>query len=97
MECMGYIYRKGTHATRSIPSNFDELQQDFYKAITKTVKKFKIPDQLIINFYQTSVNIVLVSVGPLRRRVLTKSTSAALMTSVLSQLYQHLVTSFQPS
>ena len=61
MERMGYVYRKGTHATSSIPVNFDELQQDFYKYITKTVKKYKIPDQLIINFDQTAVNIVPVS------------------------------------
>ncbi len=61
MERMGYVYRKGTHATSSIPANFDELQQDFYKRIRKTVKKYKIPDQLIINFDQTAVKIVPVS------------------------------------
>ncbi len=61
MQRMGYVYRKGTHAARSVPLNFDELQQDFFTHITNTVKKYKIPDQLIINFDQTSVNIVPVS------------------------------------
>ena len=61
MERMGYVYRKGTHAARSVPANFDELQKDFHNHITKTVKQYKIPDQLIFNFDQTSVNIIPVS------------------------------------
>ena len=61
MQRMGYVRRKGTKAARKLPQNFDEQKADFLQCITNTVKKHKIPDELIINFDQTGMKIVPVS------------------------------------
>ncbi len=61
MERMGFVRRKGTKAARKLPDNFEEQKADFLKCIAEKVKKYKIPDELIINFDQTGMKIVPVS------------------------------------
>jgi len=58
MQRMNYSRRVGTQAARKLPDNYEELKRDFLDRIANTVKEHKIPDQLIINYDQTGVNIV---------------------------------------
>ena len=58
---MGYVKRKGTKAARKVPENLPELKENFLKTFSDKVVKYKIPDELILNFDQTGVSIVPVS------------------------------------
>jgi hypothetical protein len=58
MKRMGLVKRKGTQAARKLPSNFDEIKQDFLDRITSRVRDDNIPNDLIFNWDQTGVKIV---------------------------------------
>ncbi len=61
MKRMNFVRRKGTKAARTLPDNYSEQRERFLTGITDTVKKYNIPDKLIVNFDQTQVKIVPVS------------------------------------
>lgn len=51
---------KGTKTARTIPGEFPELKNNFLKRIhTLIAEQHDIPDELVLNWYQTGVPIVL--------------------------------------
>ena len=61
MRRMNFVRRKGTKAARTLPDDYTQQRERFLSNITETVKKYNIPDRLIVNFDQTQVKIVPVS------------------------------------
>ena len=55
---MGYSKRKGTKGVKNRPSNIDEIAGKFHRQIGRRIHKYKVPDELIINWNQTSVDVV---------------------------------------
>lgn len=55
---INYVNRKGTKAARKVPTDFDMQIMDFLAELQKTVTEHSIPDDLIINFDHTGINIV---------------------------------------
>lgn len=50
---------KGTKTARTIPGEFPELKNNFLKRIhTLIAEQHDIPDELVLNWYQTGVPIV---------------------------------------
>ncbi len=58
---MNFVRRKGTKAAKKLPDNIEQEKVDFLARICEKVVEHNIPPELIINFDQTSVNIVPVS------------------------------------
>ena len=54
----GYVMRKATKEGRKLPDNFEQLKAEFLTRIADLAKQYSIPDDLIINFDQTGVNLV---------------------------------------
>jgi hypothetical protein len=61
MTRMGYVKRKGTKAARKLPDDFAEQKETILNRISNVVRENSIPEDLIINFDQTGLNIVPVS------------------------------------
>lgn len=55
---LGFSRRVGTKAARALPENFDELKRDYLERITNLVTDYNIPDELIINWDQTGINLI---------------------------------------
>jgi hypothetical protein len=55
---MGLSKRRGTKGIKSLPSDFDSIQQTFIQRIETIIKEDNIPDSLVINWDQTGVNFV---------------------------------------
>ncbi|CAH1257592.1 POGZ [Branchiostoma lanceolatum] len=55
---MNFVKRKGTKAARKLPADFEGTRDEFLARIKETVTEFGIPDDMIINWDQTGVNIV---------------------------------------
>ena len=50
---MGFVKRKGTKAVKTLPSDFEQIKNDFVKRVTDTINENSVPDSLIINWDQT--------------------------------------------
>ena len=55
---MGFTKRKGTKGVKTRPDDFAEVGGKFWRRIGRRVRQHEIPDELIINWDQTGVNIV---------------------------------------
>jgi hypothetical protein len=56
--CLGYTKRKGTKVARSKPEDFEKTKMDYIERIEKCVNEHNIPDDLILNWDQTGVNLI---------------------------------------
>ncbi|KAK3082872.1 hypothetical protein FSP39_007612 [Pinctada imbricata] len=55
---IGFTKRKGTKTVKTLPSDFEKKLTDFHQRIAMDVKKYDIPDDLIMNWDETGVNMV---------------------------------------
>lgn len=55
---MGYTKRKATKGVKNRPNDLDEIAGRFHRRIGRRVRKYSIPDAMIINWDQTSVEVV---------------------------------------
>ena len=55
---MGFVKRKGTKATKTLPSDFAAIQQGYVSKVEKFVRDHAIPDSLVLNFDQTGCHMV---------------------------------------
>lgn len=55
---MNFVKRKVTETAKKIPADFDQLCHNFYSKIQTFVIEHGVPDELIVNWDQTSVNLV---------------------------------------
>eukprot|EP00058_Branchiostoma_floridae_P006720 XP_002592208.1 hypothetical protein BRAFLDRAFT_84636 [Branchiostoma floridae] len=55
---MNYVKRKATKAARKLPADFDESRATFLTRVSETVAELEIPEEMVINWDQTGVNIV---------------------------------------
>ena len=58
LDRMGYSKRKATKGIKHRPADVDEISGKFGRRIGRRVRKFDIPDELIINWDQTGVDVV---------------------------------------
>ena len=58
LQRMNFTKRKGTKAARHRPEDFEIIQGKFHRRIARRVKKYKIPDALVINWDQTGVEVI---------------------------------------
>lgn len=58
MTCCGLVKHKATKAAAKQPENFDIVKSSHLEAISSTVNKYHIPDDLIINWDQTGSALV---------------------------------------
>ena len=58
LDRMGYTKRKGTKGVKNRPDDMDEITGRFHRRIGRRVRKFDIPDSLIINWDQTAVEVI---------------------------------------
>ena len=58
LDRMGYTKRKATKGIKNRPTDLDEIAGKFHRRIGRRVRKFDIPDPLIINWDQTSVEVI---------------------------------------
>ena len=58
LQRMNFTKRKGTKAAKHRPDDLDELGGKFYRRIGRRVRKLDIPDELIINWDQTAVEVI---------------------------------------
>ena len=56
--CLGYTKRKGTKVARSKLEDFEKTKMDYIERIEKCVNEHNIPDDLILNWDQTGVNLI---------------------------------------
>lgn len=55
---MGFSKRKGTKGVQHFPEDSEDIKGTFVKRITDNVTKYKIPNELVINWDQTAVNLI---------------------------------------
>jgi len=55
---MRFVKRKGTNATKSLQSDFAEIQQIYVSKVEKFVRDHAIPDSLVMTFDQTWCHMV---------------------------------------
>ncbi|XP_019635711.1 PREDICTED: uncharacterized protein LOC109478536 [Branchiostoma belcheri] len=55
---MNFVKRKGTKAARKVPQDFDQTRDDFHQRIEDIVRENDIPDELVVNWDQTGINVV---------------------------------------
>jgi len=65
---MGYTKRKGTKGVKTRPGDLDTLSGKFWRRIGRRVRKFNTPDDLIINWDQTGVDVVPASTWTMHAR-----------------------------
>ncbi|XP_014663930.1 PREDICTED: uncharacterized protein LOC106806484 [Priapulus caudatus] len=58
LDRMGYSKRKGTKGVKTRPEDFELVGGRFWRRIGHRVRKYDIPDELILNWDQTGVNVV---------------------------------------
>ncbi len=58
LDRMGYTKRKSTKGIKNRPNDLDEIAGKFNRRIGRRVRKYNIPDTLIINWDQTSVDVI---------------------------------------
>ncbi|KAH3834639.1 hypothetical protein DPMN_107971 [Dreissena polymorpha] len=55
---MGFVKRKGTKATKFLPTDFQSIQEGFLAKVNKVVNEENVPDSLFINWDQTGCHMV---------------------------------------
>ena len=58
LDRMGYSKRKGTKGIKHRPDDMDDISGRFHRRIGRRVRKFDVPDALVINWDQTAVEVV---------------------------------------
>lgn len=58
LQRMNFTKRKGTKATKSLPTDLHTIKEKYQRRISRRVRKYKIPPELIINWDQTSVEVI---------------------------------------
>ena len=58
MDRMGFTKRKGTKGVKNRPDDLAEVSGKFFRRIGRRVRKYDTPDELIINWDQTGVDVV---------------------------------------
>ena len=58
MDRMGFTKRKGTKGVKNRPDDLAEVSGKFFRRIGRRVRKYNTPDELIINWDQTGVDVV---------------------------------------
>ena len=61
LEWINLVKRKGTTTVKVLPSNFEKLKKQFLSDVCTTVVMEEIPEELIINWDQTSLKYLPVS------------------------------------
>ena len=66
---MGYVKRRGTTSkSKNLVENFEELKASFLEQVSTTVIMDEIPPELILNWDQTGLNLVLSSSWTIEQR-----------------------------
>lgn len=55
---MGFMKRKGTKAVKNLPSDFDEMKNEFINRVEKSKDDYSVPDSMIFNWDQTGYQLV---------------------------------------
>lgn len=55
---MNFVKRKATKEARKVPSDFEEIKARYFDKISEIVRKYSIPDQMIINWDQSGISVV---------------------------------------
>lgn len=58
MRRMGLSKRKGTKGVKTLPDDFETIKDAYVQRVRKTIEDHQIPDELVINWDQTGVNLV---------------------------------------
>ena len=58
LQRMGFVKRKGTKSAKHLPEEFEKIEGKFHRRIGRRVRKYNIPDELIINWDQTGVEVI---------------------------------------
>ena len=58
LQRMHFTKRKGTKAARKLPADLEVVREKFQRRIGRRVRKYGIPDELIINWDQTAVEVI---------------------------------------
>uniref|UniRef100_A0A0L8GP41 DDE-1 domain-containing protein n=1 Tax=Octopus bimaculoides TaxID=37653 RepID=A0A0L8GP41_OCTBM len=66
---MGFVKRKGTKASKTLPSNFKNIKDDFLDRVQTIVEKHKILPSMIVNFDQTGLTIIPVKEWTMEQQV----------------------------
>lgn len=77
---MGFVKRKGTKATKTLPSDFAEIQQVYLSKEKKFIRNHAIPDSLVLNLDQTGCLMVPGGTGQWKSRAPTRSPLQVSMT-----------------
>ena len=66
---MGYVKRKGTTSkSKNLVENFDDLKASFLEEVSTTVVMDEIPPEMILNWDQTGLNLILSSSWTMEQR-----------------------------
>lgn len=55
---MGFVKRKGTKSVKTLPSDFEDIKSKFVEKVNSVVKKYNVPDTLVLNWDQTGCQMV---------------------------------------
>lgn len=58
VEQNGVSKRKGIKGVKHFPEDYEDIKGAFVKRITDNVTKYKIPNELVINWDQTAINLI---------------------------------------
>ena len=58
LQRMDFVKRKGTKSAKHSPEELDKIKPKFHRRIARRVRKFGVPDELIINWDQTGVEVI---------------------------------------
>ncbi|WAR09629.1 hypothetical protein MAR_034705 [Mya arenaria] len=55
---MGFVKRKGTKATKTLPADFEDIKDTFVSKVQGMIQEHHIPDSFVLNFDQTGCHMV---------------------------------------
>ena len=58
LQRMNFVKSKGTKSAKHAPADFEIIRGKFHRRIARRVRKYQIPDELVINWDQTGVEVI---------------------------------------